>query len=126
MLEGVDYGAMRFFLDAAQALGLLVLFVYTWITQRSKANRNLIDQVEQKHDERGEELEGRMKRVEHDVGLLHQQVQQVPTHYDLGRVYERLNGVSEQVENLSGQFSGLSHQLSLISQHLLSNDRDRR
>lgn len=105
----VDYNALRFALDLLQLLGLAAIGVYTWLINRSKANRAAIGELERQATSHAERL-----------AIIEQQIAQAPTHTDLGKVYDRLNGVAETLSQLNGQLNGVTHQLSMVNEYLLN------
>lgn len=111
-MADVDYTALRFWIDVLYLGGVIAVGIYAWVVNRSKANRSAID-----------ELDGRTQSVERRQDKLEERVANVPTHHDLARVYDRLNGVSEQVKEMNGNLTGISRQIGMISEYLL-NRRD--
>ncbi|PWG62844.1 DUF2730 family protein [Spiribacter halobius] len=119
-MEGViDYGAMRFWMDALQLAGLGMLGLYTHLVQKSKANTAAIADVDTRASDGIDRVRDRVISVERRVDVAESQLASVPTHHDLGRVYERLNTVSQDMRQMTGEVRSIAHQLSMISEYLL-------
>ena len=51
------------------------------------------------------------------------ELESLPGHDDLGKIYDRINTMAEELKTLSGEFSGAKHTLNLLHQYLLQGDR---
>lgn len=109
----VDYTMLRFVLDLIQIGGVVGLGIYTWFVNRTKSNRQDINA-----------LHARLQQVERNHDVLQSQVEHAPTHYDLGKVYEQLNGVANTLSELTGQLGAVNHQLSMVHEYLLNSKRE--
>ncbi|TBW58543.1 DUF2730 family protein [Marinobacter halodurans] len=116
----VNYEAAKFWMGFVQLAGLVALFIYTHITNKSKANASAINAVRQDMEEDNDRLEQRLARAERRQDVFESRLEGAPTHQDLSRVYERLNDVAEDLSGVSGQMRALSHQLSMVNQYLLN------
>lgn len=67
-----------------------------------------------KTNERIGELAGRVDQLDKDVTALKSDSKAAPTHGDIGKVYESINGLSETVHQLVGENRGQSDTLRLI------------
>ncbi|KMQ74016.1 DUF2730 family protein [Marinobacter subterrani] len=115
-----DYEAAKFWMGFIQLAGLVALFVYTHITNKSKANASAINTVRGDLEQQYDHLEERVSRTERRQDVFESKLDGAPTHQDLSRVYERLNDVAEDLSGVSGQMRALSHQLSMVNQYLLN------
>ena len=116
-----DYEAARFWMGFIQLAGLVALFIYTHLTNKSKANASAINTVRGDLEQQYDHLEERVTRSERRQDVFESKLDGAPTHQDLSRVYERLNDVAEDLSGVSGQMRALSHQLSMVNQYLLNN-----
>jgi hypothetical protein len=105
----VDYSAWRFWFDVLQLIGVLFIGVYTWIVNRSKANRTAIDRVD-----------ARVSRVQDRVTLLENDVRHLPDHDDLGAIHDKVNTVASGMSHIQGELHAINRTLNLINEHLLN------
>lgn len=112
MTPEMDYGALRFVLDLVQLVGIVLVGVYSWLSNARKANTQWL-----------EELDTDVRRLDNRASVIESQMQQAPTHYDLSQIYERVNQLSNAIERMTGEVTGISHQMRLISDHLLNRER---
>lgn len=109
-LSQLDYEAAKFWMSFLQLVGVVALGIYTYMTNKTKANASAIEAVKDDFDgikSRVTAIEGKMENA--------------PTHQDISKVYGRLNDVAEDLSGARGQMSALSHQLSMVNQYLLNN-----
>lgn len=123
-LSQFDYEAARFWMGFLQILGLVALFVYTHITNKSKANASAINTVRGDMEATYDHLEERVVRCERRQDVFESRMDGAPTHQDLSKVYDRLNDVAEDLSGCSGQMRALSHQLSMVNSYLLNAKGD--
>ncbi|MCJ8285118.1 hypothetical protein [Halomonas sp.] len=122
-MEGFDYSQGKFWLDALQLLGLVLLGIYTHITQRSKANAHAITSLGEESQQRLEDLRFRVDGIERRTDVMEQQLSHAPTHHDLAIAHKRLSRVAEQMEHMSGQLGAVNHQLTMVNEYLLNDKR---
>lgn len=120
-LPQFDYEAAKFWMGFIQLVGLVALFVYTHITNKSKANAGAINTVRRDMESMYDHLEERVSRAERRQDVFESRMESAPTHADLSKVYDRLNDAAEEISGVSGQMRQLSHQLSMVNQYLLNN-----
>ena len=123
-LSQFDYEAARFWMGFLQILGLVALFVYTHVTNKSKANASAINTVRGDMEATYDHLEERVVRCERRQDVFESPMDGAPTHQDLSKVYDRLNDVAEDLSGCSGQMRALSHQLSMVNSYLLNAKGD--
>ncbi|WP_328184643.1 DUF2730 family protein [Marinobacter sp. OP 3.4] len=119
-----NYEAARFWMGFIQLVALVALFIYTHLTNKSKANASAINTVRGDMEQQYDHLEERVSRSERRQDVFESKLDGAPTHQDLSKVYERLNDVAEDLSGVSGQMRALSHQLSMVNQYLLNNKGD--
>lgn len=130
MNSGIDYTAWRFWWDVLQTCFLAAITIYIWWVNRDRVTQSRITQLKDDtaktvggiRQEIGE-LATRLTRVEADCCHM-------PGHDDLGKIYERINGVSAEVADVSSEISEVSGEmkamrrsLDLITQHLMEEKR---
>ena len=102
-----DYAAWRFWFDVGQYIIAFLVGFYVWFSNRAKAT--------------GKDV----KNVKKTMGGIESRVTKLETgsisHDDLGKVYERVNGIAVQVSNLDGKMDGVKGAVDMINEHLLSN-----
>lgn len=112
----LDYQALKFWVDLAQATFTLGLGVYVYITSRERATNERVRVVEEKTDKRLDDHESRLSKVEAACTS-------APNHQDLGGVYERVNSVDGKVNEIAGQLKVIGRAVDMINQHLLEHKR---
>lgn len=108
-MDGVDYGAWRFWWDVGFTVVLVVNTLYTWNVNRSKANRNAID-------EQGR----RITDVEADLRELRAEVKALPAHEDLGEIHEKVNVIGNSMAKIEGELTALNRNFALLFEDRLS------
>lgn len=130
----VDPGYLKLGLDLLQLIGLVLLAVYTHITQRSKVNARAIEKVSaaltQRMDEKEDDdenkhghLVSRVSHLERRMDVAEHKLTVVPTHHDMAITHKRMSRVAEQMENMSGQMVAMNRQLAMINEYLLNEKR---
>lgn len=130
-LSQFDYEAARFWMGFLQLAGLVVLGVYTHLTNKSKANSSAIETVRedlqtehQNLQDDQDNLKDRLALCERRQDFLEGQQAHAPTHGDLSKMHDRLNEFSEGLHGARGEMVTLSRQLSMVNQYLLNNKGD--
>lgn len=70
-------------------------------------------------DEDVAKLRTRIESNDTDIAHLKEGAQHAPTHNDLGRLHEKINGVRSDVSGLGGKVDGMNTLLGDIHRHLL-------
>lgn len=109
----MDYGAWRFWFDVAQTICFVFVAVYTYLMNRTKANRAAIQQVDQ-----------RVTHLTERVGQLENDVRHLPDHDDLGAIHEKVNVVAAGMGEIKGELGAINRTLGLINEYLLKGSRD--
>ena len=112
----IDYLAWRFWIDIAQVLGLIGLAVYTWFVNRTKANSQAIEVLEEKSDKRFSDHHTRLSVIEKE--LTH-----VPGEPEVGRIHNRIDQVGQGVKHIEGEMKQMNATLHLIQQYLLEKGK---
>lgn len=121
--QGIDYRAWEFWLKVGQVAGYVILGIYVWLSNRQKATVAEIQAVKDQVDllEKGQ-AEKCSKHLQRTTAL-ESSVQGLPTHRDLGEMYEKINGVKSTVDEISGSMKGIGFQLKLLVEHHLKEGR---
>ncbi|MCY0966146.1 DUF2730 family protein [Parathalassolituus penaei] len=112
----LDYKALGFWLQLAQAVITGMVFVYVWLTSRQKANTAAIDKLREDLHGSINALDDRLIRVERDVDHL-------PTHDDMSKLHTRVNEANENIKEMRGTLGQLNHTLQLMHQHMLNGGK---
>ena len=106
-----DYHLLSFWWDVIQTAILTFVAIYTWVVNRTKANRAAIQVL----DNRLDELRGRVVVMEHSL-------QHVPGDQAIARIHTRIDQVGQSVRHMEGEMKQLNQTLHLIQQYLLEKD----
>jgi len=111
-MHGIDYSQLRFFLDLAVLIGVVLNTVYTWLVNRSKATRAAIDRVD-----------GHLSEVTRRVDRLENRADAAPSHDDLAVLHERITDLSGAVRELTGVMQQLRRAMDRVETYLLENQK---
>ena len=103
-------GALRFVFDVVLTLALGGVALYTYLVNRTKANRVAID----RQDMRIQDLSHRVTSVERDVRHL-------PGHTEIAALHEKVNLISNHLSTMTGEFSGVRNTLDVIHRIMLED-----
>ncbi|WP_241085749.1 DUF2730 family protein [Candidatus Vondammii sp. HM_W22] len=107
----IDYSAWRFWYEIALGGVVVVNFAYTWVANRSKANRKAIEGV----DERMTETIRRTDRLE-------QRADNAPSHNDLAVLHDRITDLSGAVRELTGVLQAMRRSVDRVETYLLERE----
>lgn len=113
MLENIDYKALTFWFQLAQALITGLVFIYLWLTNRQKANTASIEKMRDAFNRDLNKLDDRMIRVEKDI-------EHLPTHDDMAKLHTRVNETAQRLTAVEGELKQINNTLHLMHKHLLS------
>lgn len=105
----IDYGAAQFWLNVMNLVGLVLLGLYTWVVNRTKANRGAIDRV----DSKVSAIDLRLTQLETDVRHL-------PDDDDLGEIHEKVNAIAGNMAEIKGQLVALNGNFALLFEDRLN------
>jgi hypothetical protein len=108
----IDYNKWRFFFEVFLFVWNLGLGAYLVIARRQQVTADRIDELEAGMGKDMGDINDRLTRVERDL-------EHVPSHDDLGKIYERLNGVDKGLSEMKGEFVAVRRGLDMIHQFLL-------
>jgi hypothetical protein len=119
----IDYNAARFWLEVLLLLGNIGMYLYVWIDRGQRVGRARMEAMEAAAKTDFIRLSERLTGAEAKLA-------QVPTHDDLGRIYERIakltdsisefkEGLSARLGEMKGEFRAVREGVSMIHQFLL-------
>ncbi len=82
----------------------IVACLYAWFSARSKANASAINAI----DEQLDALESRVTKVEAALSAIPE------LKADVGKVFDRVNAVSDTAHVIEGQMKQMNHSMSLM------------
>lgn len=112
ILAHVNWQAVGAWMALLNFIAVLGLAAYTRFVSRSKATQ---DQLEALGNLIGHHAER--------LGILESERRHAPTHHDLGKIYNQLNGATQEMAELRGTLAAVKPQLALVSEHLLEQAR---
>ena len=122
--SSVDYTAWRIGFDIAQFAITGLVWLYVFLSNRSRVKAEEIAQYKSDTNRRIEEHKKVTdKHIDaHSMRLstIEETVRCGPSHDDIGKVHGRLDTVSEQLSQARGELKGISRSVDLIHQFLLN------
>lgn len=95
----MDYQAMTFWWMVGLTIINMATGLYLWYERRSDVNAKRLNGIEEKMSNSIKEFSSRLINVENDTS-------HAPTHNDLSKLYERMNGVEhrlgERIDSVGG------------------------
>lgn len=108
----IDYSSIKFLLDVLQMLVTAAIALYLWQARKHTATNARVSELESDVALHGD----RLSRIEVAMRGL-------PTHDDIGGVFQRISEVHGDVRQMRGSLEGLSRSVDLINQHLLGGGK---
>ena len=116
-----DYEALKFYLQLANALGVTLIGIYTWWSNRDKATEAAIRAVREDLGRRLDEVvdnvhtaTARVAEVEHDVN-------ERLKLSDLADLYQGMNTLGREMGAMTAELKAVSRQMAIHSEYLLRN-----
>lgn len=105
----------QFWLSIINICGTITLGFYTRRIDRDRVK------AAQMHltDRRLTENEKILAKQKEKIARIEERLENLPTHENIGKVYERINAVHGAVEKLTGVISGIKSSLEMIHEYLL-------
>ena len=85
------YPALGFWFSVAQTVGYVILGIYVWISNRNKATAKEIKEVREKMQASQDIQVNKCGKHLARTTTLEVKLTAVPTHEDLGKVYDKVN-----------------------------------
>lgn len=112
----LDYKALPFWWTVGQSVFLAGLYLYTWLSNRQKANTTAIERLRDALTEDLNDLDDRVIRIETII-------QHLPTHEDVGRLHTRINETNESLKHIDGKLTQIDHTTKMINEYLLDRGK---
>lgn len=116
-----DYEALKFYLSLLNVLGVLVVGIYTWWTNRDRATQAAIAAVREELTKRLDVVVdqvhtavARVAEVEHDVS-------ERLKLSDLADLYQGLNNLGREMGAMTAELKSVTRQMTIHSEFLLRN-----
>ena len=110
LVDGIDYGKVGFYWDIAQGVFLLLMAIYTYVVNRTKANQQSI-----------KKLESNFNNLSNQVKLMERELKHLPDDQAIAKIHNRIDQVGQGVKHLEGQLGQINNTVSMIQQYLLEN-----
>jgi len=132
----VDSVNWSFFLQAAAILISILSLnfgIYKWISSQINKRFSDIKADDVRHrnsvaekiggldDEIGQ-ANARVMGVESRISSVESDVRHLPSHEDVGKIYDRLDAVNGSVQQLIGGQEAMANQVAMLNQHLLDRE----
>jgi len=108
----MDYEFAKFWFDIVQTVLIALIGIMNWLNNRQRVTNATIAKLEGHIDERQDDHNQRLTRVEQDM-------KHAPKTQDLAKIYDRLNGMDGGFNQLKGEIHGMATTLNLIHHYLL-------
>ncbi|WP_028294274.1 DUF2730 family protein [Oceanobacter kriegii] len=102
MESEINYQALQFWFAVFNATVTFLIAVYVWLSQRQRATKSDID-----------DIDDRLIRIEKDV-------EHAPSRADFDRLSDRVAQIGNSVNGVEGQLAQMNRNLGLIQEHLLN------
>ncbi len=112
----LDYKAMGFWWMVGQSIFLAGLYLYTFMSNRQKANASEIKTTREILSGEISDLDDRLIRAETTLNHL-------PTHEDVGRLHTRINETNESLKHIDGKLTQIDHTTKMINEYLLDRGK---
>lgn len=100
----------KFALQVLQLVSIVGVGIYTWIVNRTKANKDAIEEVRAALNV----LASEHKQLETEVAAM-------PGHEEIALLHEKINDVSSGVSHIRGELTGIGRTSSQILEVMLRN-----
>ncbi|MDF0377682.1 hypothetical protein [Methylophilus sp. YYY-1] len=108
----MDMEAVKFGFQVLQFLVTGAIGVYVYMSKKDIVTNERIGKLENDIDQKIDQHGERIARLE-------AKAEKAPTHEDIGKVYDKINQVSDCVSRLEGEFAGATRTLQLIHETLM-------
>lgn len=123
----MDLGWMKFGYEVAVTLVNLIGWAWMYLTNRNKVTNARIGQLET-------DIGGKMDAYGNRLTRLEQEVQHSPTHDDLGKLYQRMNGLEQRlgdrietvngsIKRVEGENASQTRILNLVYESLITRGK---
>jgi hypothetical protein len=118
----ISLDAWRFYFQAIQFVGTILLGVYVWLSNR---HRVTVDKIEAVKAENSKGLEKARTRMDgHDTRLtcIETEIRALPKGTDIAALSNRLAVQNALLKYLAGRLKGIGRAVDLINEHLINKE----
>lgn len=122
-MSTIDYGAMKFWLDIAHWIALIILAIWGYLRTKDNDNASAVKSVAQElaifikaSNKANEEQNNRLT-------ILEEVVKHMPTDQEVQQIANDVSSMKSRLEGQSQLLQRVEHQTSLIHEHLLNKKR---
>lgn len=108
-----NWDSAKFWIDFVNLALVALLGFYTWMVNKGKATAAEVKRANNQRTALAARMDVIEERIEH-----------LPNDRDIERIHERIDTVSSQLGEINGTMKANTVQLNLISEHLLSRERN--
>lgn len=116
-----DYEALKFYLSLLNVLGVLVVGIYTWWTNRDRATQAAIAAVREELSERLDIVVDRVHTAVARVAEVEHDVSERLKLSDLADLYQGMNTLGREMGAMTAELKAVSRQMAIHSEYLLRN-----
>jgi len=135
-MESIDYTAAKFWITLIELVGIVVIAIYVWWSNRNKVQKERVDQLQSQLIEQVQQLSNLIKRQDNDEQMrnkslllirdLENRMQAVeitqkgmPTHRDFKDIYNKLDATKSLLDQLIGETNAIHRQFGLVFESAL-------
>lgn len=139
MIEGLDYTALRFWMDVGQTIGTVAIGVFVWWDkQRTKTAKRFaeLESWKDDHEPRVDALETAVEEMQEkcsshqdqtgqlDRGMIAVQAElrHLPGKKEIDMLTRQIGDMNEKMGRMDGRLAGINRAVDLMNQHLLKVD----
>lgn len=124
-VNDVNWAATSFGFNLAQTLFMAGVTIYVWWTNRSRATKSAIEEVDSKVTVIKRDLDVRLNKLDQRLSLTEQTIKHLPDHEDLGAIHEKVNEVARTMSEMSGELRGMNRTLTLMNDYFINGGKDK-
>lgn len=110
----IDYDSLRFWADTLYRVGVIAGIIWLAINARVKVNKDAIISITKIVGDHGTRI---IKLEERGANA--------PTHADLGKMYEAINGLRAAIAEIGGCLKAVQKSVDLLNEHHLNRREGR-
>lgn len=117
----LDSETIKTILLVINMLGELAIGVWLYLEKRNDKTNERVDAVAKSLKSLEKDVDARLDDMSPRLKAVETQLENMPTHDDLGELHEKINGVARELSDLNGNVSGMKHLLHSIDDYLRNN-----
>jgi hypothetical protein len=122
-LSTIDYGAMKFWLDIAHWIALIILAVWGYLRTKDNDNVLAVKSVAQELANFIKASTEAKQEQQTRITVLEEAVKHMPTDQEVAQIANDVASMRSRLEGQSQLLQRVEHQTSLIHEHLLNKAR---